>query len=243
MPDRVLVEILVAAPIETVWKAVRVPAQICQWFGWEYPKLEEDVETMFVKYVKADDEKYIAGAEGMTDRFELEPQGSHTIVRIIRSAPVTDPGWQGVYDDSLEGWITFMQQLKFALERHRTDTRRTLYLNGRAKAAGTPLPIDALDPALAIVPVGDPYQTKSATGETLAGRVWHRAGHQLGLTVDAYGDGLVVISTRPRTAKSPHGGGNILVTTYGLDDAAFAALRRRWSDWWQAQYEVIEILP
>jgi hypothetical protein len=29
-PSRVIVEILVAAPIETVWKTLREPAQICR---------------------------------------------------------------------------------------------------------------------------------------------------------------------------------------------------------------------
>jgi uncharacterized protein YndB with AHSA1/START domain len=84
-PDRVVVEILVAAPIETVWKALREPAEICRWFGWNYPKLVDDVEWMFVKDVKADEATRTLWAEGRTDSFKLEAVGSQTIVRVIRS--------------------------------------------------------------------------------------------------------------------------------------------------------------
>lgn len=55
----------------------------------------------------------------MPDRFTLAANGEHTIVRLIRSAPVTNASWQGIYDDIVEGWLTFIQQLRFALERHR----------------------------------------------------------------------------------------------------------------------------
>jgi hypothetical protein len=64
---------------------------------------------------------------------------------------------------------------------------------------------------------------------------------QIGLTLDGYGDGLIVLGTRPTTAKSPHGGGTIGITTYGLDDQTFAGLRDRWRAWWTNRYEVIEI--
>jgi hypothetical protein len=78
-------------------------------------------------------------------------------------------------------------------------------------------------------------------GDTLEGQIWVRSPYQLGLTVDGYGDGLIIIGTRPTTGKSPHGGGNAVITTYGLDDRTFAALRDRWIAWWGNQYEVIEV--
>lgn len=245
MPDRVLVEILVAAPIETVWKALREPAEFCRWFGWNYPRLAEDVDMMFFQNTQADEATHtIRDTGGMPDRFALEAQGAQTIVRVIRSAPVTDETWQGIYSDVNEGWLTFFEQLKFVLERHPGAERRTVYLNGRAKSAGTPQPAQALGlGALAVVPVGERYAIESATGERLEGTVWYRSSYQLGLTVDGYGDGLLILNARPRTAKSHHGGGSVIVTTYGLDDAAFGRLADRWKTWWAATYEVIETQP
>ena len=243
-PERVIVEILVAAPIETVWKALREPSEIVRWFGWKYPKLADDVEWMFVQDVKADEATRTIWAEGRMDSFKLEAAGAQTIVRVIRSAPVTGADWRGIYEDSTEGWITFLQQLRFALERHPGSDRQTLFLNGRAKAAGTPLPEDAAGfGSLAVVPVGERYTVTATTGDTLEGTVWYRSTYQLGVTVDGFGDGLVVISARPRTAKSLHGGGSVLITTYDMAGDAFDRLRERWTAWWRGAYEVIEIVP
>ena len=243
-PDRVIVEILVAAPIETVWKALKEPSEVARWFGWDYPNLVPDIEMMWANN-KADESGRVLYSEGMPDRFTVEDLGSHTIVRVIRSAPVADDAaWKGIYDDTFEGWLTFFYQLKFALERHRGENRRTLFLNGRAKAPGTPHPVDALGVArLWVVPTGERYNLDVVTGDRLEGTILYRSANQVGLTVDGFGDGLIIASIRPKTAKSPHGGGSVLITTYGLTDTALQEMRERWSRWWTATYEVIEIHP
>lgn len=242
--DRVLVEVVIAAPIDAVWQALRDPAEIRRWFGWDYPGLTEEVDLMFVHGGRAADAEHVLHMEGMPDRFALEAIAAQTIVRLIRSAPVTDASWQGIYDDEVEGWITFVQQLRFFLERHRGDDRRTLYLNGRARAAGTPQPADALVLAgLDIAPVGERYAATTSLGDAIEGTVWFRSPYQLGLTVDGFGDGLLIAIARPKTAKSPHGGGSVVMTTYGLEDEAFARLLQRWTGWWRATYEPIEIQP
>jgi hypothetical protein len=251
--DRVIVELLVAAPIDTVWRALREPDQIRRWFGWEHAGLAEEIAMMFPSDA-ASDATYTRQIPGMTDRYVLEAVGSsHTVVRVIRSAPVTDAGWTGIYDDAIEGWLTFTQQLRFLLERHVSSStttsaagreRRTLFLNGRAQQADTPLPEEALGlTGVRVVPIGSRYRVTTTMGEALEGVVWHRSPYQVGLTVDAYGDGLLVVTTRPRTAKSAHGGGTIGITTYGLDEQALAALSERWSAWWRDRYEVIQIEP
>jgi uncharacterized protein YndB with AHSA1/START domain len=249
-PDRVLVEILVAAHIDTVWRALRDPVEIKRWFGWDYAGLAEEVQMV------ADAVAGAAGADasgpertlrvtGMADRFSLQKvDDGHTVVRIIRSAPVTDASWTGIYDDTVEGWLMFAQQLRFMLERHPGADRRTLFLNGRTQAPGTPLPLEALGLiGVASVPIGARYSANVGPGDTLAGIVWHRAANQLGLTVDGYGDGLIIVNTRPTTDTSPYGGGTILITTYGIDDRTYARLRDRWSAWWRERYETIEVQP
>ena len=115
-------------------------------------------------------------------------------------------------------------------------------LSQRIKEASTPAPLVALGlERLATVPVGDRYEIATPAGEGLAGTVRYRTAGQLGLTVDGYGDGLLIVATRPVTAKSHFGGGQIVITTYGITDAAFAAARDRWTAWWEKTYEVIEI--
>jgi hypothetical protein len=241
--DRVLVEIVIAAPLDTVWKALREPAEIKRWFGWDYPGLDEEVDLIFAKGADASGAPRTLQFNGVPDRYELEPIGaSHTVVRVIRSAPVTHGTWTGVYDDTVEGWLAFTEQLRFALERHPGASRRTIYLNGRATAAGTPLPADALGlTPVAVVPIGAGYSATLATGDAVSGEVRFRSIHQLGLTIAEYGDGLLITTTRTATDKSPHGGGSLCLTTYGMDDREFVRLRDRWSAWWRERYEAIDV--
>jgi hypothetical protein len=156
---------------------------------------------------------------------------------------VTDASWRGIYDDVIEGWLTFAEQLRFTLERHPGAERRTLYLNGRAGSEGAALPAEAIGlVSLTPVPVGERYALTAPTGESMAGTIWYRAAYQVGLTVDGYGDGLIIVGTRPKTAASAYGGGSLVITTYGMKDDAFAAFRDRWSRWWRGRYDVIEVV-
>jgi len=241
--DRVLVEIIVAAPIDRVWSALRDRAQISEWFGWQFPGADAHYD--WVAAAPASTRGDVREITHDPDRYVVEPYDEgRTIVRVIRSAPATDKSWTGIYDDVFEGWMTFTQQLRFLVERAPTLTRRTLYLNGRAGNAGDPAPLEALGlGALATTGIGERYAIKTATGDTLSGEVWYRSTYQLGLTVKEFGDGLLVVNTRPTTAKSPHGGGTVMLVTYGLSDAALADLFTRWPAWWKKSFEVIEIQP
>jgi hypothetical protein len=241
--DRVLVELIIAAPIDRVWNALRDREQIRQWFGWDFPGADAHYD--WVAAAPASTHGDVREINHDPDRYVVEPYDEgRTIVRVIRSAPATDKSWTGIYDDVFEGWMTFTQQLRFLVERAPKLARRTLYLNGRARAAGDSTPLEALGlGALATTGIGDRYAIQTATGETLNGEVWYRSIYQLGLTVKEFGDGLLIANTRPTTAKSPHGGGTLMLVTYGLSDAALADLFVRWPAWWKQTFDVIEIQP
>lgn len=236
--EKVVVEVVVAAPADEVWRALRDPAVIHRWFGWEYEQITEEIAMIFeAGAVVLEEGRRLGFREAPEpDVFEVEPRGAHTIVRIVRAAPA-DADWDGIYDGIVEGWRTFLQQLRFMFDRHRDDVRRTLYLEGRAREGGLrPAAALGLDNVSSIAP-GGRYQLTTPFGDTLSGEVWFRMAHQLGLTVDSLGDGLLVGHTQQPTPKSPHGGGMAVITTYGLDDAAFDALRARWTSWWESVFE------
>jgi hypothetical protein len=131
--------------------------------------------------------------------------------------------------------VTFIQQLRFALGRHRGEERRTLYLAGTSTGAADPLPPEILhDDTFALTP-GDRYEATAPTGETVSGELWYRSAHQMGLTIDGYGDGLLVLTGKAPALEPPHGTGTVLITTYGLDDDALKAVHRRWKGWWEAR--------
>jgi hypothetical protein len=239
----VLVELLIAAPIDEVWRALREPAEIARWFGWKYPGLKEEIDLIFAADATADDSAHRILFQETGDVFSLESRGDYTIVRLTRAAPV-DGTWDDIYDDTVEGWTTFLQQLRFTLERHPRDERRTVYISGRSRASGDPDPLVALGlEALATAQVGGRYTIRVATGDTLHGSIWFRSKHQIGLTADECGDGLLVVARRPATAGSPHGGGMAVLTFYGSGDRDFEAWRERWHAWWIDAFELIESHP
>ncbi len=42
--DRTIVEMTIAAPIETVWAAMREPGQLLNWFGWDADTLRDEIK-------------------------------------------------------------------------------------------------------------------------------------------------------------------------------------------------------
>jgi hypothetical protein len=153
----------------------------------------------------------------------------------VRPAPAPDTDWDDVFEDVTQGWMAFTQQLRFALERHPNQPRRTLYLSGTPRSAGARTATAVLGLAALGAP-GTRYSV-AVPGESLAGEVWHRGRHQLGVSVDGWGDGLLVLLERPPSERRPRGGSQAIVTTYGLSDDQFADLERRWTELWAQHFE------
>ncbi|MBC8070778.1 MAG: hypothetical protein IAG13_20800 [Deltaproteobacteria bacterium] len=231
--DRPLVEVTVSAPADDVWRALRDPAAIREWFGWDADSLDAEIEYIFAEHAEADDAARVLRF-GLGDRIEVEDRGATCIVRVVRPAPAADTDWDDVFDDMTQGWIAFTQQLAFAFDRHRGEVRRTLYFSGSPRHPGEPLAAVAL--GLGAGGVGERYAVTPVPGESLVGAVWHRGRHQLGVSVEAWGDGLLLVMDRPPNDRWPQGSSQAILTTYGLDDAAFESLRSRWTAWWDEHF-------
>jgi hypothetical protein len=232
MEDHVLVEVTVPAPADAVWAALRDPQQIRNWFGWDTDALKDEIDFIFVTHAEADEERRTVTFVGVNDRYEIEAQGQNTLVRVVRSAPVGE--WTDVFDGMIEGWISFTQQLAFAFARHPGQTRRTIFFSGPPHADQLGRSVLGLDAAPA---PGEPY-TMPLGPDAASGQVWFVSRHQIGVTVNAWGDGLLVVAESPPKAdKRPRGATMLTLTTYGLSDRAFADLESRWKTWWEAHFE------
>ncbi len=235
---QVVVDITIAAAIETVWAALRDPGQIATWFGWDAPSLDEEIQFIFVDGATADESSHVVQFgewEGASDAIELTTVAGGTRLRLLRVGGA-QLDWTGVYEDISQGWINFFQQLRLALELHPGEQRRTIYLSGPSKPeVNEPSAELGLGEAADLEP-GEAYAARLGTGDSASGKVWYHTHFQTALTVEQWGNGLLVVSDMGIAPNRPHGGGSVLLTTYGLDDAEFSALERRWSDWWAARY-------
>ena len=236
---QVIVDTVIAAPIEVAWRALRDPDKIKTWFGWEAPTLSEEIKFIFFDSATEDVANHVLQFgewQGAADAIALEARDDHTRLQVIRvGGPVID--WEGVYDDMAEGWVTFFEQLRLALEVHPGKTRRTIYFSGVSKLGmGEPSAALGLSDAIAKA-ANEPYAADLATSDYVAGVIWHKTHFQAGLTVTEWGDGLLVVSDMGMSPKRPHGGGSALLTTYGLDDDEFDALQQRWTAWWSDRFD------
>jgi hypothetical protein len=120
MSDPVICEVVIAASADAVWRALREPSEIRRWFGWDYDGLDDEIQFIFLGEATADADERVLDM-GVGGAIALEDRGDATAVRVTRA---TGEG----YDDVNEGWITFVQQLRFYLERHPGRERRTVHI-------------------------------------------------------------------------------------------------------------------
>ena len=231
MEDHVLVEVTVPAPADAVWAALRDPQKIKHWFGWETDGLKDEIDFIFVTHAAADEATRTVTFVGVNDRYEVEARGDASVVRVVRSAPAGS--WSDVFDGMIEGWISFTWQLAFAFARHDLEPRRTIFFSGAPRADRLGRSLLGLDAAPA---PGEPWSGPLGP-DAASGQVWFVARHQLGVSVDAWGDGLLVVVDEPPTEKKPNGFTMLTLTTYDLSEAARADLQARWQAWWDERFE------
>ena len=212
-----MIEVTVGAPVETVWESLRDHDLIKLWMGWHYDELDAEIDLIFYQDAKVDADRHVLEL-GDGDRFEVYEGEQGTVVRITRAPFVPDTEWSAYYHEITEGWLSFLQQLKFMHEEHPGESRRTLFLSGTETR-----PLAALEESI-----------PAESGES-----WYAGELQRGTVLPQLGPGLLIMATKPPATDDQ---GNVtigtmaIVTTYGLDDEAFDAERSRWESWWRSGY-------
>ncbi len=212
--------VLINADARQVWIMLREPAKLLQWHGWDADSLKDEIEEIYFTDVTEDPDHRALTVKG-GDTFRLEPGDGGTRVTVERAD-----------DDAVvtEGWITFLQQLRFALERHPNTNRRTLYFSAPPKDGQSIISTLGLDD---VPSPGDEYSASLPTGVDITGRVWFRSPHQLGLTVHSYaehGDGLLILGDLP-------GGESMAVaSTYDLGAKQLHEVWERWDEFRGSHY-------
>jgi len=204
------VEVTIHAPRDVVWRALTDPDELRRWFGWDYEGLGDEIRYIFVDHATPLPPGHIEFDDVQT--IELIEDGPRTIVRVVQPGPLADADWDELYEDVVQGWHAFCQQLRHYLEPHSGEGRRTLYLEGTAAAATVLAAVDELAP----------------------GAVWYTGRHQRVTTTERFGGGLAVVLAANGLQSDEPGRGQVTLTTHSLDDARFAAARREWEARWTA---------
>ena len=228
------IEVTIAAPVDTVWQALRDKETIRHWHGWDYDGLDAEIDLIYFTDGRADDGARTLDVQG-GDLIRVEADGDGARVTLTRAPRGSNPDWDAYYTDITEGWITFLHQLKFAVERRPGAARCTLFFAGSNESG--------LDAAAELGLPEGPTVEATLVGEPVKGEVWFRSAHQTGITVDAWGDGLLVVSSIAPGADKPDGAAMAVLSTYGLDDARLAEIKARWTPWWTARFPSTDEFP
>lgn len=231
--------VVLPLPIKDCWPYFRDPALIREWHGWEYDSdggLDGEIEEIFVEGATVGEDHRSINLG--THLFTFSEEGGSTRVEVVR-APVEEgseaEGLIPFLPEIDEGWTSFLQQLRFKLERHRDASRRTVFYGGNPQDP-TISPIQWLGLGqVGMQKVGATYGATVGPGDALTGELWFTAPHQIGVTVEGWGDGLLIVSEGPEGGP-PYTKGQALLTTYGLDDEEYTDLADRWSAWWGRHY-------
>jgi uncharacterized protein YndB with AHSA1/START domain len=220
--DLPTIEVTIGAPVTTVWQSLRDPELIRRWHGWHADELDDEIQMIFGNPQSVDEANHVLVARG-GDRFELTEVPEGTSVRITRPPYVPDEEWSAYYDDVTEGWISFLQQLKFMHEMHPGEDRRTIFLMARGPADGVPTLL--MTPPIAL---GEP---------------WFSSTHQRGVVLPTVGPGLLIAAVKePMQGEDGQESADamVIITMYSLDEGAFEEQRQAWTTWWRSVYSDAE---
>lgn len=232
--------VVINADAPQVWTMLREPAKVAQWHGWEADELANEIDGIYFSsnVVEAPDHTSLTTNGG--DVFDLKPVSAGTLVSVTRAALDHNSEWAAWDEDITQGWLTFLQQLRFALEHHPHGKRHTLFFEFPGTSDSE---IEKL--GLSDVPApGEPYGLTLATGEEITGKVWFRSNHQVGLTVHSYaehGDGLLIVADQPVIeGVRPQGGAMVIASTFDLGAHKLESIHLLWERWRAENYPTSE---
>ena len=131
--ERVCVRITIDAPAETVWSALREPHEIERWHGWHYDELEAEIDAIFLSDVtehpRGADPRHQRGRAVRARTGGRRRRAAHSASHRAWTPTSTARTGTGGTTRSTRAGRTFVHQLRFLLERHPGQDRRTLRID------------------------------------------------------------------------------------------------------------------
>jgi uncharacterized protein YndB with AHSA1/START domain len=114
---------LMPAPPATVWQHLREPELLRQWFGWHGPEFEDEIAGLSGGFSAVEREgRSVAIGDHRMVLQEVDPG---TELRVSR---VGESDEHGIEID--EGWVTFIEQLRYVITVQPAGARHTLMVPG-----------------------------------------------------------------------------------------------------------------
>ncbi|MDQ0822850.1 uncharacterized protein YndB with AHSA1/START domain [Arthrobacter sp. V4I6] len=228
--------VVINSDAQQVWTMLREPSKVAQWHGWQADDQAAEINEIYFSPNVVEGADHTSLVVDGGDVFTLKPVPTGTEVSVTRAAVDHNSEWAAWDEDITQGWLTFLQQLRFALERHPHGKRRTIFFSVPGTEGSVIEKLGVND-----VPApGEPYSLTLDTGEEISGRVWFRSNHQVGLTVHHYaehGEGLVIVADQPSIPDiRPDGGSLVIVSTYDLGAHRLEEVRKYWDTWRAENY-------
>jgi hypothetical protein len=228
--------VVINSDAQQVWTMLREPSKVAEWHGWQADDQAAEINEIYFSpnVVEGADHTSLVVDGGAV--FTLKPVPTGTEVSVTRAAVDHNSEWAAWDEDITQGWLTFLQQLRFALERHPHGRRRTIFFSVPGTEGSAIEKLGVSD----VPSPGEPYSLTLATGEEITGKVWFRSNHQVGLTVHGYaehGEGLVIVADQPSIPDiRPDGGSLVIVSTYDLGAHRLEDVRKYWDKWRAENY-------
>jgi len=246
-------EIEVAASPAAVWKALTDAEELSRWFplsarvtpgadgsiflswgpgcegearitGWEPQKLLRVVEQS----------GSVAGPEGVTIEWKLEPRGGTTVVRLVQSGFFAGGDWADEYFGSTEyGWGFMLLNLRRYLERHAGTPRRVgwprLKVSVSREEAYQRLaaPGGLFREGAGGLVAGADYMLEAATGGNFEGRVeFVRPPRGFCISVRDLNDALLWVTIEGIAGEHEV---QLWLSAYGVPQAEVESFEREWA--------------
>jgi len=238
LASREVISIDLPVPFDTAWVHLRRPELIRRWYGWDEPDLDEEIERVFLReaVVHRPESGMAMGWLRWHNHDTIEVRGAWTtkprttlVVRRLDHDLLAS--YDGVRDDADERWITWVQQLRFALAHHLGEDRTAFAMHGLDGDRPDRLLYRAGLHGARGVPLGGAVEIHRPDGSLLGGTLEYSSRFQFGVALT--GGSLLVVQIVPPASHRPSGALSAFWSTYGLDDEALAAARERWSRWWR----------
>jgi hypothetical protein len=229
--------VVLPLPVRECWHWFREPRLIREWHGWEYDGLDDEIREIFLDNARVGEDHRSINLG--THLFTFFEDDGTTRLEVVRCPMEEDSPWVDYLPDIDEGWISFLQQLRFKLTRHPDEARHTLFYGGTPRDPKIS-PIEWIGLGqVHLQHLGARIGVTVGPGDPVTGELWFTSRNQVGVTVDDWGDGLLIVSNGPHSGP-PYTKGQAMLTAYGLDEDARSRLAERWGRWWGHHYEVAE---